>query len=99
MKVCTQPASANSIQLPAELVESLSDSLAAMLVAEWHRRHPSWLRPQGGQTIEEHSRIDSSSCSGKIRRIGLVTHSFPSTIGEENAGQTQQEHADIQLHS
>jgi len=99
MKRDMQPAPANSIQLPVELVESLSDSLAAMLVAEWHRRHPSWLRPQGGLTIEEHSRIDSISCSGQIRQIGLVTDSFPSTIGEENAGQTQQKHVDIQLHS
>ncbi len=60
-------------QLPAELVESLSDSLAALLVAEWRRRHSPRLILQGGLTITEYHSIKSKAYDGQPSRFGAAT--------------------------
>jgi hypothetical protein len=47
-------------QFSVELLESLSDGLAALLVAEYRARRAAWLKPQRGLTIERQSIMETT---------------------------------------
>ena len=44
-----------------QLVESLSDALSALLVAEWKAHHTEWLNPQGQLTVKNEMPIPPSA--------------------------------------